>query len=145
MNTKYTITFKGKTQNIPVTVAYGENSQLRSVDFGGQDISAEALQFCYRNIPFQENNLGEIGYIALVEAVPQDLSFSAFWEAYAYKVGDKIRAQKLWTALPDEDRVKCLRSIPKYNQFLAQKPHMDRLYPETYLKQRRFENSFKIT
>ena len=141
---KYTITFKGHKANIPVDVAYGESGKLRSLDFGEQEISSEALTYCYNKIPAHESDLGQIGFLALVEAVPQDLSFTAFWEKYGYKIGNKTRAMKEWTALNTADRIKCLRAIPQYHQYLKNKPNIDRLYPETFLHQRRFENQFKL-
>ena len=144
MNTKYTITFKGNKANIAVNVTYGESGKLRSLDFGDQDVSTEALVYCTHKIPAQECDLEQIGYLALIEAVPTDLSFPVFWEAYGYKLGDKKRAMVLWTSLTDADRLKCLRAIPQYNQWLKQKPHIERLYPETFLKQRRFDNIFKL-
>jgi hypothetical protein len=144
MTTKYTVTFKGKQANVPVTVAYGENGLLRSIDFGEQQISEDALKFCCARIPSVEAELSELGFLCLIEQVPQDLSFNVFWEAYAYKVGDRTRAMKEWTALVDADRVKCLRAIPQYKQWLKQKPNIEQLYPQTFLKQRRFDNQFKL-
>lgn len=148
MNNKYTITFKGKHQDINILTEYCEEGVLKALRFEESNIGKEAAYFCLMRIPILEDGLlqitGELGATIRVTPVPQDLSFTAFWEAYGYKIGDKTRTMKLWVALTDADRIKCLRSIRQYNQFLQQRPNMERLYPETYLKQERFRNEFKI-
>lgn len=144
MNTKYIVTFKGKTQNITVTAAYNEAGKLRSIDFGDTELPVEPIMWIKQMMPATEQQLGDIGHVALIEPVPTDLSFNAFWEKYGYKVGNKSRAIKEWTSLNTDDRIKCLRAIPQYHQYLKNKPNIDRLYPETFLHQRRFENQFKL-
>ncbi len=70
------------------------------------------------------------------------LSFADFWNTYAYKVGNKGKAEKLWHGLSDADRTKCFNSIARYKQHLANN-NIDTLYPERYLSQRRFDNEYK--
>lgn len=68
-------------------------------------------------------------------------AFPAFWELYAYKVGNRARVQKKWEALPEADRINAMAAIPRYKRFAANK-RIERVYPETYLDQRRWENEF---
>lgn len=143
MYRRYVITFKGNRANIPVTVAYGENQFLRSIDFGDQVIPIEAIEYCYGKIPSHEELLSTIGHLALIEAVPTDLSFNAFWEEYGNKQ-NKDRAFRFWTALPDNDRIAALRAIRRYNQYLAQKPGIEKKYPDTWLKNRCWNDEYKI-
>ncbi|MBV6442724.1 MAG: hypothetical protein EPGJADBJ_04446 [Saprospiraceae bacterium] len=140
---KYVITFKGKSANVPITVAYGENGLLRSLDFGDQLLGEEAVRFCYARIPCTELELSELAYNCLIEPVPTDLSFNAFWEQYGNKQ-NKDRAYKFWTALPDADRIAALRAIRRYNQYLAQKPGIEKKYPDTWLKNRCWTDEYKI-
>jgi len=37
-----------------------------------------------------------------------------------------------------------IRKIPVYDSFLAVKRNQEKVYPETFLSQRRFENNFKL-
>lgn len=78
-----------------------------------------------------------------INAILEDLSFERFWEEYGYKIGKKSRVQLLWSNLSDKDKSKCLLALPRYNYFLANQKGIARLYPETFLSQRRFENEFK--
>lgn len=143
MNNKYTIFFLGKTKTIEVQVEYSEIGCLNRLAFP-PDITRQMAEWCYNRIPLDEKDLVDYPGAWKIEPVPVDLSFPVFWEAYAHKIGDKTRTMKLWVALTEADRIKCLRAIPKYNQWLKLRPSMERLYPETFLKQERFRNEFKI-
>lgn len=78
----------------------------------------------------------------VIQEVPQDLTFENFWQRYNYKVGKKERAKKLWQAMTDDEHAAALLSIQKYNAYLINHPTIERAYPETWLSQRRWENSF---
>ena len=78
-----------------------------------------------------------------VQLVSADLSFANFWDEYGYKVGNKTRTNKLWDKLPDADKLKALEAIAPYRYYLATRPTMEQLYPETFLNQRRFESDYK--
>lgn len=70
-----------------------------------------------------------------------DTSFDAFWNAYAYKVGNKTRVQKKWNAMKVSERILAIGAIPRYKRF-ADSKKIERVYPETYIDQRRWENEF---
>jgi len=75
--------------------------------------------------------------------IPCDLSFEKFWNAYDYKVGNKQRSHKLWEKMNTQDRIACLESIKHYDRYLQYKRGIEKLYPETYLSQRRWEVEYK--
>lgn len=142
---RYTVTIK---KNTTATALIGyEDGVCVLVQITTQGLKPEQAGWILKTIPPFEGDLPTLE-LALpfirVEAVPADLTFNAFWEAYGYKVGKRERAIKIWATLNDIDKARCIRSIPKYNQWLSNKFNMERLYPETYLSQRRWENEFKI-
>lgn len=71
----------------------------------------------------------------------QDLSFSMFWNTYAYKVGNKTTVEKKWNALKPEDRLLAMQGIIRQRRHSEAK-HTDMPYPQTYIDQRRWENEF---
>lgn len=77
------------------------------------------------------------------ELIQTDLSFDNFWDTFDYKIGNKKRAQKLWKELSDADKLKAIQTIPAYEYYLKMKPAIEKLYPETFLSQRRFETDYK--
>ena len=138
---KYTVTVK-KTATAIVEYEDGILSNLQMP----MGVTAEQAWWLKTSIPERESELkawAAQSQILQVDEVPQDLTFNAFWEAYNYKVGKKDRAIKYWNALTESDKAKVFQAIPKYNFWLAQRPNMERLYPEGFLHQRRFENEFK--
>lgn len=75
--------------------------------------------------------------------IPPELTFSVFWDAYGYKVGNRKRAEKLWDRMTDGQRLKALVCIPEYDKYLARKKSMEKTYPETFLSQERYETDFR--
>ena len=72
-----------------------------------------------------------------------DLSFERFWNEYGFKVGNKKRAEKLWVALQESERIAVFEHLPKYNYYLKTHQGLMKAYPETFLNQRRWENEFR--
>jgi hypothetical protein len=79
-----------------------------------------------------------------VKEIPADLTFSAFWEKYAYKVGKKARAEKLWSQLTETEKGAAMLCVPRYEMWLLQHQGIQKLYPETFLAQRRWENEYSV-
>lgn len=68
------------------------------------------------------------------------LEFVDFWEHYKLKDGDKTRASRLWAKLEEHERVLAIEYLKTYDKILTNNPGMQKLLPETYLHQRRWEN-----
>lgn len=68
-----------------------------------------------------------------VSEVLPDLSFDFFWKTYNYKVGKKMRAERLWNALDELNKASALKHIYKYEKWLLDHPKIDKQYPETFL------------
>jgi len=108
------------------------------------DVSDELWNFIFEFFPTRLEMLQNKCFANFQKIeVPPDLSFIAFWNAYNYKIGNKERAKKLYELLDDHARVLVFAAIKRYANFLANKPNMEKAYPETWLKQRRWENSFE--
>lgn len=58
------------------------------------------------------------------------LNFEEFWMAYDKKIGDKVKLEKKWIALSDEDRKLIMEYIPKYK--LSQPDKKFRKHPDTF-------------
>lgn len=134
----------GTTFSGNIAIVFDFDARLKSIAFDCE--MAEEIQQRFLNrLPITEQS-----FMAWVKKnqikhtiIPADLSFTAFWLAYNYKVGNKQRAEKLWNALSDEEKSKSFVSIPKYDFYMKMHPKLERLYPETYLFQRRFENEYR--
>lgn len=151
MQKKYLITLYGKEIRRSIVATY-HNQHLRAVAIPETEKwDATALMWMgsfIRHI-VTENRLHEYQqdttktFNFRLNEVPQKLDFDTFWDAYAYKVGNKGKAANLWKLLDEEDKIKALCGIKNYNYFLQLNPNTDKIYPERYLSQRRFENEYK--
>lgn len=75
-----------------------------------------------------------------ISEVKPDLSFEAFWIAYAFKKGTKKNVQRTWNSMDETEQIKALAYIKKYNFFLAENSHVQRLYPQTFLNRAEWNN-----
>lgn len=137
---KYSLTSQSSPLNM--TLAYGKDDFLVSwvVDASSLLIWKQLWQYP----PLTRTALYELvgrskGAMQLAE-VPADLSFAAFWDAYAHKQGNKGKVEKLWNALSEADRAAALAALPRYASFLATRPTMEKAFAETWLRNRRWEN-----
>lgn len=74
-----------------------------------------------------------------ISELKQDLSFEAFYNAYAYKVSKRSTAENAWKKLPDPEKAKAIAYIPVYDRFLGEKK-INKKYPETYLNSEMWNN-----
>lgn len=73
-----------------------------------------------------------------------DLSFDAFWNTYANKVGKRKETQNHWNRLSKADKIQVFSNIPKYNNYLKHYPKQQKQYPSTYLNQEAYLNDWKV-
>lgn len=69
-----------------------------------------------------------------------DLSFESFYKLYNNKFGKKSRSEKLWDLLSDEEKIRALKYIQQYEQWLIMNAGIAKKYPETYLSQKIWNN-----
>ena len=138
----YLFTHKSLKGKIVFKYDFGK---IKSFEIDGEPTDGQ-LHFIMDRFPINELDLQFFHHDShgILKKIETDLSFDTFWNSYNYKVGNKKRAEKLYEALSDGDKAEAIRVIPIYDQFLAIKKNQDKLYAETYLSQRRFENNYKI-
>ena len=150
---KFKIEFKDKDGdkypgNIVVGYDNRDSNLLQTMEVNMQGITAEQLAWFVKS--FLEMDLDlfiqKSARTMQVEVTPiaEDLSFERFWQEYKYKVGSKDRARRLWEALEDTEKSDALHAIKPYRYWLSHQNNTNTCLPQTYLKQRRWENEFKV-
>lgn len=138
MPKEYVIT--SASNNSKVLLKYSENTYL--TEFCISDCTEEQHRFILEHLPVTTHALEQLRRtypkMKVTETKP-DISFNAFWNEYNYKVGNKPRAEKLYNKLTETEKILAIGSIKEYNRYLSRKPTIERLYPETYLSQRRYD------
>jgi hypothetical protein len=137
---KHTITSK-KTGNV-VEVEYNDDGVLCAV-FYHAPITDIAVQWMQQYIPIREPQLMQFYPDRFrIEVVLDEVSFEAFWNAYAEKRG-RQNAEKQWSKLTMSERGAAIRNIKKYKAYCAQiSRHVKD--PERYLSQKTFNDEFKV-
>ena len=126
---------------VDMTLSYGEDDFIRSWIIN-KSCSVEWWRRIWNFPPLTTGSIWRWGQekdITVTE-VPADLSFPIFWDAYAHKVGNKGKTEKLWDRLSEADRVAALAGLPRYESFLATRPTMEKAFAETWLRNRRWES-----
>ena len=73
-----------------------------------------------------------------VNNIKINIPFEDFWNLYDYKVGNKIKTQKNWESLKDEERLAIIKHLPLYVNSTPDKQF--RKHPLTYLNNRGWED-----
>ena len=143
---KYLIMDK-KTKTARMSV-YFEDEQISKVEF--HEVTNKQFEFLSLNIlpkvfnkSALEDTINEFKtHLECVEEIP-NIPFSQFWDTYGLKVGRKERCEKLWKLMTDVEKNLAMSGIKKYNNWLTANTNIQKLYPETFLNQRRWENEYK--
>ncbi len=138
---KYLIEFT-KFQQSSVIVEYDANDYLIDMKINYGTMDQVAIDFLAKHIPSTIAKLEDYKNLPRVKVteVAFDTSFLTFYNLYAHKFGDKQRTQRLWTALCEEDRIKAIKYVQTYNQYLLQNAGVQKKLPETYLNQQPWNN-----
>lgn len=138
MNTKVILTkntFEGR-----IVLTYNHDGLLVGYLMEAE-FNHKQLAFFLQMIPVDmiqlKTVLGVHGFDAVEEIA--ELTFDYFYEEYGYKTG-KVKAQNAWNRLSKSDRMKALQYLPKYFDFLRKSGGIAKLYPATYLNQKRWED-----
>lgn len=128
--------------NASFLVEYDEEGDLLSIHAKKGEADHKIKKFFWQNAPYHVMGIEwyKRAENVVVSLVPEDLSFERFWKEYAHKEGKKSRCENKWSKMSDEQRIKALKHIQKYNQFLSQNPSIARKYPETYLNAEAWNN-----
>lgn len=98
------------------------------------------------NIRWGEQRQQEEKEITFAEEV-SPYPFDDFWNAYNY-IKNKKGTSEIWRMMPEEDRKAAIEAVPKYLKWYENEkkrsPKLTKLYPKTFLLDRRFMDDFTI-
>lgn len=144
--TNYLLQIKTPRHTISMLLKYSDQDELVHVELRDFNLKMtdEQRNWLWAFLPKTSIDLKAIkSQTVKVTELETDLSFEAFWDLYDYKVGNKIRARKHWEQLDDATRAMAIQKVKEYNFYMAHKTH-DKVFPERWLSQKRYENEFKL-
>ncbi|MCT4181623.1 hypothetical protein BAS06_09345 [Elizabethkingia miricola] len=127
-----------KKSDHKIYLSYDTFGVLVKLEFSGERWKEETIDWIFKpgRIPLTESDMWtrienktlEFNYME----IPTDLSFSNFWNLYAYKKGKIPGAQRYWERLTDAEKIEALLYIPKLHiQKKADGTAMP--YPQSYI------------
>lgn len=136
---KYLIEFKNF--NACATIEYDAEKLVKlTLDYGTFD--EKQIRFFFGEIPYHEQKLTAWRKLKniLINEIPEDSSFEAFWKTYDYKFGNKPRSIRIWKSLDETSRIKAIKHVKTYDNWLIKSIGINKKLPETYLNQAPWDN-----
>lgn len=140
------ITYLLTSDNITGEGVYFTYSDGLLVHFDASEgVHPQQVEWLHNNMPLKYSDFAafkakiEKTKAKIVE-VQKDLSFEAFWELYNYKKGKKDSCKRTWEGISQADKVLAMNYIKVYKKFLADRPHVECMYPQSYLNRAEWNN-----
>jgi hypothetical protein len=136
-----TIHQKSKNQYSATVIAIAENTKAKFKAL------SKAMQ-----IPDINQSQSSVGIVKPINHKPKtfdnniaqlNFRFIDFWELYDKKVGDKVKIEKVWIKLTEEERSIAMDHIPKYK--ISTPDKIWRKNPATYLNNKSFNDEIITT
>jgi hypothetical protein len=135
--------FESKDRGVMAIIGYNTEGVMCYYD--ATQLSPSASTRFLNILPYKESLIPEFRkntpYLEVTK-VQTDLSFKAFYDAYAHKVGKKALAEKKWNKLSDAEKLACFKALPHYNRYL-ESTRIAKAYLETFLNNNYWENEYK--
>lgn len=126
-------------------VFYNEKGTLCKIDLAQTNMDERIVQHFKCALPVTIHNMeGGIGFSKDTVVVESDfeVTFLMFWDAYKKKI-KLSRCQALWVKLTKVEQVQAYYGINIYDKYLHCERWRSKADPETYLRNKYWENEYK--
>lgn len=141
MLTTYIITGTGE-----ITFKFDINGNLVHFNYEGEILTNDQFKWLFDRFPIKESGIRhfESNKNLQVTKGEPNVSFDAFWNTYANKVGKRKMAENTWNRMSKADKIQVFINIPRYKNYLKYYPNQQMMYPTTYLNQEAYKNEWKV-
>lgn len=127
--------------NGEVEIIY-QDGRLVHVSFVSCNMSMEDMNTFMKRIHADENKLVDgFGKATSIVATDVEITFDMFWKAYQKKI-NRARCILLWDKMNTMQRAMAYTGIRAYNKYLAKEKWRGKADPETYLRNKYWENEY---
>jgi hypothetical protein len=118
------------------------NGVLKKIDCTATDMQASIIHHFKSAVPAFEDNIAHAFQApTIVVASEIEIHFNEFWIKYDLKF-NKDRCEKLWNRLSKSEKVTAFFELDKYLHFLRKNPTRFKMHPDTYLRNKAWENDY---
>ncbi len=130
--------FKGAAE-----LVYNEKDHLQKIDVSNTDMDVATITAFKRSVPVMGWQLVE-AFSEKTTIVEADIavSFDMFWTAYRKKI-NRLRCEALWKKLDKTEQVQAFLGIKNYDKFLHKEDWRNKADPDTYLRNKYYQNEYK--
>lgn len=117
---------------------------LEIIDCSKTDMSDKQKDWLIKVAPMYERDIEAAFTNSTARIVPENvvIEFEAWWKLYNKKV-NKDRALKIWDKIKVTEQVNAWIGTLKYNKYLSKETWQSKADPETYLKNKYWNNEYK--
>jgi hypothetical protein len=123
--------------------SYNANGLLTAYNLTEGTFEQQQFDFFFKHFPKTIKQLQTLREWKLknvrISEVQPDISFDAFYNAYAHKISKRKTAETVWEKMPDTEKIKAIAYIPTYDRYLRESK-VNKKYPETYLNSEMWNN-----
>ena len=128
--------------NGEVILEYDNKGRLARLDMSNTDLDIEQRHYLKAKVACNVLNVAaKFDSRTLIVEADYEVDFETFWAAYKKKI-NKIRCVNIWRKLSKTDQVKAWAGIEKYEAFLKGLGWREKADPDTYLRNRYWENEY---
>lgn len=137
---KYILTWPGIAGHC--TLIYDENGTLAKVDVSQCEFTVDSIEKLLSQLSARVGNIkSKLPEVTNIQVQEIEVTFEIFWRRYGKKI-NRLRAVKLWDKLSTSDMLRAYNGITRYNKYLKQEGWRGKADPETYLRNRSWENEY---
>lgn len=127
-----------------VELLFREDGTLVKMDTSNCNMTTAITNGFKNRVPAHINHLQEAfdGKNVVIREAEYEVTFEMFWNAYNKKI-NRLRCIKLWDKLNKTDRALAYVGIKEYDRYLFKNEWRGKADPETYLRNRYWENEYK--
>ena len=125
-------------------IIYNADATLCRIDLTETDMKASLVKGFKNRVPATVDELADAFTGTQVKIIEADIevSFDMFWKKYNKKI-NKSRCIILFTKMDKGLQLMAFMGIPDYDKYLKKESWRSKADPETYLRNRYWENEYK--
>lgn len=126
-----------------IEMVFNQEEVLVSLSFANAQLSIGQIQYVIKNTPVIMDGLNvcEAFKGAMIAEHTYEITFEMWFDKYSFK-RNKKPAEKIWVKMNVGDRAKAFYSIDAYNRYLKKNTWLNKMYPDTYLRNEHYNDEW---
>lgn len=116
---------------------------LKKIDCSATNMDTRTIHHFKNSVPANIEGLkAAFSPLTVIVESAIEIHFNEFWNKYDHKF-NKDRCEKIWNRFSKTDKVKAFYDLDKYHRYLRKNESQFKMHPDTYLRNRAWENDYR--